>query len=401
MAQPAGSDPEVAVTPAGEEARQQPAAAAASSTAPSQQPAAAAASSTAPSAGAHGPLPAFGADRPMPPGRLEVAVDRGVDAWLAWKQRWDDYAMLTNLPAASRDIQMARLRSCLGDDTLRVVRNLDIPDRELTVKRVLEKLREYFLGQVNEVVERRNFNVRCQLEGECFEDFFVALRELSATCNFCELCRDSLTRDRIVVGLRDQAVIKKLCAIPRLTLGTAVEMCRAEEAADRDVTAIVGRAEPPIAAARHIRVTQGDNGRDWAADARHVRATRGDNDSVSAEIRDGECSADARRVTGAAQRQRRRGPGSVPLQLPPPRPRPQRLVRVQSAADVDWCIGHPGCARPLDASVPAAEKWVTFVQYVTAGLTAKAGSLRQTISTTLSRQPLSLQLIGTAPRKCS
>ena len=68
----------------------------------------------------------------------------------------------------------------------------------------------------------------------------MALRELLSTCNFCEQCRDSLTRDRIVVGLRDPVVIKKLCAAPCLTLNKAVEICRAEEAADRDVTAIVG-----------------------------------------------------------------------------------------------------------------------------------------------------------------
>ncbi|KAF0303737.1 hypothetical protein FJT64_024334 [Amphibalanus amphitrite] len=173
--------------------------------------------------------------------RLEVGVDRGVDAWLAWKQRWDDFVMLTGLDTATEAFQMARLRSCLGDDTLRIVRNLDLPERERTVHQtVLDKLRVYFLGQVNEVVERRNFNLRCQLEGESFEDFFVALRELSATCNFCAQCRDSLTRDRIVVGLRDPGVMKKLGATPNLTLASAVNVCRAEEAAQRDVIAIVG-----------------------------------------------------------------------------------------------------------------------------------------------------------------
>lgn len=60
---------------------------------------------------------------------------------------------------------------------------------------------------------------------------------LSATCNFCAQCRNSLTRDRIVVGLRDPAVIKKLCATPHLTLAAAVGVYRAEE--DRDVTDIV------------------------------------------------------------------------------------------------------------------------------------------------------------------
>ena len=99
-------------------------------------------------------------------------MDRGADAWLAWKQRWDDFVMLMGLDTASNAFQMAKLRSYLGDDTLRILRNLDLPECEQTVGRVLEKLRVYFLGQVNEVVERRNFKVRSQLEGESFEDFF-------------------------------------------------------------------------------------------------------------------------------------------------------------------------------------------------------------------------------------
>ncbi|XP_043205454.1 uncharacterized protein K02A2.6-like [Amphibalanus amphitrite] len=83
------------------------------------------------------------------PQKLEVGVDRGVDAWLAWKQRWDDFVMLTGLDTATEAFQMARLRSCLG-------------------------------------------------------------------------------------------VMKKLCATPNLTLASAVNVCRAEEAAQRDAIAIVG-----------------------------------------------------------------------------------------------------------------------------------------------------------------
>ena len=61
------------------------------------------------------------------------------------------------------------------------------------------------------------------------------LRELSNTCGFCDKCRESIIRDRIVIGLRDPEVIKKLCAVRNLTLDRAVQLCRSEEAASRDV----------------------------------------------------------------------------------------------------------------------------------------------------------------------
>ena len=43
-----------------------------------------------------------------------------------------------------------------------------------------------------------------------FDNFVSDLIELSKTCEFCLGCRDSIIRDRIVVGLRDAETIDKL-----------------------------------------------------------------------------------------------------------------------------------------------------------------------------------------------
>lgn len=42
------------------------------------------------------------------------------------------------------------------------------------------------------------------------------------------------------MGLRDPATVQKLCALPKLGLKTATDICRAEEAAQRDSSIIVG-----------------------------------------------------------------------------------------------------------------------------------------------------------------
>ena len=54
---------------------------------------------------------------------------RGADAWAVWRQRLEDHVLLTDLDLTGRPIQLASLRSCLGDDTLRAIRHLDIPER--------------------------------------------------------------------------------------------------------------------------------------------------------------------------------------------------------------------------------------------------------------------------------
>ena len=45
----------------------------------------------------------------------------------------------------------------------------------------------------------------------------------------CDNCRDSLIRDRIVVGLRDPATIKRLCAVPFLSLQQATQIGAAQK----------------------------------------------------------------------------------------------------------------------------------------------------------------------------
>ena len=185
-----------------------------------------------------GPLP--GLLPKVPPHKLDFSIDRG-ESFRAWKVRWDDYALLAGLSAQPPPVRMAVLRSCLSDEAIRVVNNFDLPAAQRNdMAAVLKRLEEYACGQSNQVLQRRLFNLRSQREGEAFDDFLTELRELSNTCGFCDKCRESLIRDRVVIGLRDPDVIKKLCAVRNLTLDQAVQLCRSEEAASRDAGEIVG-----------------------------------------------------------------------------------------------------------------------------------------------------------------
>jgi hypothetical protein len=46
--------------------------------------------------------------------------------------------------------------------------------------------------------------------GEMFDNFLFDLMELIKSCQFCGECNDSLLRDRIVAGVRDDLTIIKL-----------------------------------------------------------------------------------------------------------------------------------------------------------------------------------------------
>ena len=66
---------------------------------------------------------------------------------------------------------------------------------------------EHILGQTNETFERYKFNARGQMCEEAIDAYVAGLQK---TCNFCDCLKDSLLRDRIVFGVRDNGVRKIL-----------------------------------------------------------------------------------------------------------------------------------------------------------------------------------------------
>ena len=195
----------------------------------------------------------------LTPRKLDLTADRG-ESFTLWQHRWEDFVQLTDLQNKDPVFQMAVFRSCVMDETLKVVMNLHIPEADRNKpEEIIKALRIHARGQVSVVMERREFNLRSQQPGEAFDDYLTSLRELAKTCDFCEQCIDSLIRDRIVTGIRDGDVVEKLLAIPKLTLENAVDICRAEEAAKRFRCEIKG--EPQVAYANSMsQYKQGQRG---------------------------------------------------------------------------------------------------------------------------------------------
>ena len=69
------------------------------------------------------------------------------------------------------------------------------------------------------VFERAKFNQRRQQHGETADQFIASLHVLAAKCEYGTL-RDSLIRDRILVGIRDSELSKRLQMDEKLTLVT-------------------------------------------------------------------------------------------------------------------------------------------------------------------------------------
>ena len=90
--------------------------------------------------------------------------------------------------------------------------------------------------------ERYVFHQRIQQSGKCFDDFLGDLRKIARTCQFKQL-EDSLIRDQIVIGIRDEQTRRCLLQQKKLSLSDAIDAYKASKATSRRLRVMVGAGE--------------------------------------------------------------------------------------------------------------------------------------------------------------
>ena len=98
-------------------------------------------------------------------------------------------------------------------------------DQRKQYEAILSKYDVFFRVRKNVIIERAKFNRHSQFLDEPAEQFIASLYNLAADCNFGDL-KDQLIRDRIVVGIRNQALSEQLQSDPELTLEKAKTLVR-------------------------------------------------------------------------------------------------------------------------------------------------------------------------------
>ena len=103
----------------------------------------------------------------------------------------------------------------IGDDALKVIKTFSYSEGEdlNNWHVVIAKTEKHCVGEVNEIYERYCFNKRDKLPTESVDCFVAKLKTLAKTCNFCDCLRDSLVRDRTVLGIKDEQTTEKLLRI--------------------------------------------------------------------------------------------------------------------------------------------------------------------------------------------
>eukprot|EP00731_Ephydatia_muelleri_P033808 Em0038g27a len=165
--------------------------------------------------------------------------DPDSEDWTCYCERLEQFVGVNGIENA--DKKRAVLLSSCGSAVYQVIRNLVAPekpaDKSFSDRELVKLVRDHYCPPPSVTVQRYNFNSRTQKEGETVSQFVAELRRLSEHCDF-KATLDDMLRDRIVCGVRNSSVQRRLLAESGLTFKKAFELVQSAESAEKNATEI-------------------------------------------------------------------------------------------------------------------------------------------------------------------
>ena len=100
-------------------------------------------------------------------------------------------------------------------------------------------LKEHYESKPLVIAKRFHFHRRNQRQGESIAEYMAELRRLATHCEFKTYLTEAL-HDRLVCGLRNESVQRRLLGVKDLTLQQAMEISQGMEAADHNAKSLKG-----------------------------------------------------------------------------------------------------------------------------------------------------------------
>ena len=120
----------------------------------------------------------------------------------AWRRSWEDFVQLEQLDRLPARQQRAMSRTSLFIE-IRASLQLVIGRDDITVTAIFDRIQEHVRAKRNVTMDRIALEERKQEEGEPFDQFCIALREIANNAGLCQHCIDNRLTTRMVSGIRD------------------------------------------------------------------------------------------------------------------------------------------------------------------------------------------------------
>jgi hypothetical protein len=188
--------------------------------------------------------------------------------------------------SVKKEKQKSVLLSVIGPKVYGILRSLLAPQLpsadDVSFDDIMGALKSHYDPKPSGIAERFHFYRRAQSSSESISEYVAELKRLATHCATFESQLETALRDRLVSGLRQESLQKRLLAEKDLTFKKAVEIAKSVEAAEKitkemksnNESAIVVHAvsKPPIQ--NHVTQDQG-NGQGMLATAVVTRRTEG------------------------------------------------------------------------------------------------------------------------------
>ena len=166
--------------------------------------------------------------------------------WAHYVERLEQFFAANDLKDGGR--RRAIFLSAVGVSTYRLLRNLVSPriPGEVPYDHLMQALTAHFCPAPSEIVQRYKFHCLFRQQGQSVAAFVAELRAGVEFCNF-GTSLEEIIRDRLVCGISDEQIQRRLLSENKLTLTKALELAQSMELAKKS-TEVLSTAKSEIEA---------------------------------------------------------------------------------------------------------------------------------------------------------
>ena len=163
--------------------------------------------------------------------------------WLSYQERLGFYFEANDIDTSAATKQRAILLSVIGTDTYTLLRSLAAPKSpsELSYTQLCKLLADHFQPKPNTILQRYTFYSAFRKKGQSINEYVAHLKDLARTCEFGttppdvtltqQIILEENLRDRLVCGIADTAIQRRLLGETELTFEKALSIALAMESA--------------------------------------------------------------------------------------------------------------------------------------------------------------------------
>lgn len=159
--------------------------------------------------------------------------DRTKEEWTQYWDRFQCYCEANGITDAAK--KRAILLSSVGCSTYKLLSSLTAPAKpvEKSLDDLNALLKAHFNPAPSPIVQRYKFYNRSRQPAESISTFLAELRAIADDCNFGDTLNEML-RDRLVCGVNDKVIQKRLLSETDLSLDNMVKVAQAMESAAKN-----------------------------------------------------------------------------------------------------------------------------------------------------------------------